>query len=346
VSLLPDELIEAYESASDREAAWVPLADWVHEQRPAVLGARPPQLEQANCELELVSRIPRRAFVNWVDDRPASQFALESLLRHEACALVDELRLGSVWPGSPVMLFGTVGPAAQARRPPASLLPALLNAALASAPPLLRRLEVWIPKNPPWRVDDDCRSQLEPLLRQRPRLAEHLVIRAPRKGLVEFVRRAAANRWRVITLAAPFSSDDLSHVELTAAQYPDVTFQLVDASRRERLAPNLAFVADPDTCVLEVTVAGTTTKGSTAPGRMLEAPLHQALLILGVDFDTDLGRNALRPRAIVGRGELKANARLVLEPFFLRDGTVEIVWAPAQQPQVSGRVRRIVSSSP
>lgn len=345
MSLLPDELLEAHENASDRETAWVPLADWVHEQRPAVLGARPPQLEQANCELEFVSRIPRRAFVNWVDDRPASQFALEGLLRHEACALVDELRLGSVWPGSPVMVFGAVASAAQARRRPESLLPALLTAAIASSPPLLRRLEVWIPKNPPWR-DDDCRSQLEPLLRQRPRLAEHLVIRAPRKGLVEFVRRAADNRWRVITLAAPFSSDDLAHLQLTAAQHPAVALQLVDANRSDRLAPNLAFVRDPDTCVLEVTVAGTTTKGSTAPGRMLEAPLHQALLSLGVDFDTDLGRNALRPRATVGRGELKVNARPLLEPFFLRDGTVEVVWTPAHQPQVSGRVRRVVGTSP
>ena len=78
MSLRPDELLEVYENASDRETAWVPLADWVHEQRPAVLGARPPQLEQANCELELVSRIPRRAFVNWVDDRPASQRTSET----------------------------------------------------------------------------------------------------------------------------------------------------------------------------------------------------------------------------------------------------------------------------
>ncbi|MFT3714153.1 MAG: hypothetical protein QM817_41350 [Archangium sp.] len=341
MSSLPQSLLTQYESAVDREAAWVPLADWVLEQQSALVGSRPPPLEPVHGTLEFVSQLARRAYLHWVGERAASQFALEPMLRHESCALVDELRVSSHWPGSRVMLFGSVS-SASAAAPPARLLPAVINAALASAPALLRRFEVWIPKNPPWADADDCRTQLEPLLRQRPRLAQHLVLRAPRRGLVELVRGVADNRWRTVTIAAPLVPEDVTQLSKIAARFQDVSFQVIDETRRDVLASNLAFVRDPDACTLEVTVEGQTTKGATAPGRMLPGELEHALLALGLDFVTDLGMNALAPRAVVKRGQLKLNSRVLLEPHFLRDGVVDVTWTKDDRSTVVGRVRRRV----
>ena len=178
---------------------------------------RLPLLDGVTFRARWRAGLASEGFVRFELKRPPQLYGLEPLLRAPPLRLMTSLNVGFDWPPRDVMLFGT---AAQEVLPaPRTLFPGTLTALLASAPPALRRLGVWLPLNPPWSEGDDCSTQLEPLLRQRPLTAEHLELRLPRKGAIKLISALVPMRWKTITLAAALNREDLDALASRAPGY-------------------------------------------------------------------------------------------------------------------------------
>jgi hypothetical protein len=323
---IPPPLLDAYLEAEDELASWDVLADWVHEQGPSDLAHLAPD----GARFWALDRreLTHRGFLHWVGDRGPTLNQLEPVLRAPR-SLLHELRVTADWHGPHAVIFGA---AFVAQPPQDAVLPAVLEAVLASTPPTLRRLEVWLPANPMWRPQDDCFTQLSPLTRQRPPSARHLTLRTPARGLADLLRHVAEYRWQSIRFRAPLSAQDAAAVETLAAATPWTRFVRYGVTQS---TPNVRAAPDPDEWELRMNDQAFVLE----PGRGLSAsPLEFLLRELDLRLNSALGMMTLERSLSPRPGEVLVDDTPLVGPRLLRPGLTRLAWQPDEGPVRQGRL--------
>jgi hypothetical protein len=334
VQSIPEDLLRPYLEATDELASWDVLADWVHEQGPALSPAMAPD----GARFWAIDRreLTHRGFLRWAGERGPSLYALEPVLRASR-SLLDELRVTADWHGPHALVFGTAPP----HQPPQHrVLPTVLEAVLAAAPVALRRLEVWLPPNPPWGPQDDCLTQLAPLARQRPPSARHLTLRTPARGLLALLREVAQHRWQSIRFRAPLTSQDLAELDAIAAATAGTRFFRYGAVQGTRHVP---LAPDPDEW--ELTLHGVACL--LEPGRGLAASQFEFMLgEFDLRLDTELGLLTLDRTLAPRPGTVLVDDTPLVEARRLWPGVTRLVWTSREGARREGTLELRSATGP
>lgn len=312
----PPQLLASVEAAPDDLSRWDVLEDWALENAPGLARAPAslPAPEGYTFRAHWRCGLATHGFLQCSSQLAPSLYHLEPLLRAPALRLLTSLRVGIDWPRSNVVLFGLSPVQQPPTSVPSTIAPAVLSAVLASAPPELRRLGVWLPANPPWSDREDATTQLAPLLRQRPLTAEHLELRIPRRGALKLVTALATMRWRSITLASPLDGREVQQLAELGRAHRDVSFVLVRMPNAPPAPAPLTAIDDPDDALV------TLSTGERHLLRVVGTSVPE-LDAAGVVLNRELGLWELsRSDVLPSRAVVEVNGAPLLRPLPLRSG--------------------------